>query len=105
MRTIASLTSTDYLDSMDAWTPVIPVILLFAWTHGFLSHPETPMASMDSMESSRDNDIHIYIYTYIYIYIDTERYRETSEAGVGPRNQMDSKLLIDSIDYMDAAIP
>jgi hypothetical protein len=80
MRTIDSIAATDYLDSMDAWTPVIPVILLFAWIHGFLSHPEIPMASMDSMESSRDNDIHRY-------------------------NQMESKLLIDSIDYMDAAIP
>jgi hypothetical protein len=71
MRTIDSIAATAYLDSMDAWTPVIPVILLFAWTHGFLSHPEIPMASMDSMESSRDSDIHIYIYIYILIQRDT----------------------------------
>ncbi len=70
MRTIDSIAATDYLDSMDAWTPVIPVILLFAWIHGFLSHPEIPMASMDSMESSRDNDIH----RYILIQRDTEKH-------------------------------
>jgi hypothetical protein len=50
MRTIDSIASSDYyLDSMDAWTLIVPMILLFAWTHGFLNHPETPMASMVAM--------------------------------------------------------
>jgi hypothetical protein len=44
---------------------------IVAWNHGFLSHPEIPMASMDSMESSRDSDMHIYIYIYILIQRDT----------------------------------